>query len=109
MRFLIDAQLPPALARFLADQGHEAEHVFDIGMNNAEDADIWTYAQTNDAVIVTKDEDFVNLALLREPAASVVWLRIGNTGKQQLLAWFTNLLPFVEKSLANGEKLIELV
>jgi len=26
MRFLVDAQLPPALARWLAAQGHEAEH-----------------------------------------------------------------------------------
>jgi predicted nuclease of predicted toxin-antitoxin system len=25
MRFLIDAQLPPALARWLAAQGHEAD------------------------------------------------------------------------------------
>lgn len=32
MRFLVDAQLPPALARWLAAQGHEAEHVGDIGM-----------------------------------------------------------------------------
>ena len=32
MRFVIDAQLPPALARWLAAQGHEAEHVGDQQM-----------------------------------------------------------------------------
>jgi predicted nuclease of predicted toxin-antitoxin system len=32
MRFLVDAQLPPALARWLAAQGHEAAHVGDLGL-----------------------------------------------------------------------------
>ncbi len=40
MRFLIDAQLPPALARWLSGQGHEAEHVADRGMQAASDSAI---------------------------------------------------------------------
>lgn len=32
MRFLVDAQLPPALARWLCANGHEAVHVGDLGM-----------------------------------------------------------------------------
>jgi predicted nuclease of predicted toxin-antitoxin system len=38
MRFLVDAQLPPALARWLAGKGHEAEHVADRQMEAASDA-----------------------------------------------------------------------
>ena len=57
VRFLVDAQLPPALARWLASQGHEAEHVTDIGLASARDLDIWKYAQTTGAVIISKDED----------------------------------------------------
>ena len=30
MRFLVDAQLPPALARWLAAQGHETAHIGDL-------------------------------------------------------------------------------
>jgi predicted nuclease of predicted toxin-antitoxin system len=30
MRFLVDAQLPPALANWLAAQGHDAAHVADL-------------------------------------------------------------------------------
>lgn len=44
MRFLVDAQLPPALARYLTDAGHQAEHVYDIGMGAASDKAIWSYA-----------------------------------------------------------------
>lgn len=60
MRFLVDAQLPPALARLLTSVGHHAEHAADINMLGAADADLWKYALTNQAVLVTKDEDFAH-------------------------------------------------
>lgn len=37
MRFLVDAQLPPALARLLTARGHHADHVTDIGRGDAPD------------------------------------------------------------------------
>jgi len=40
MRFLVDAQLPPALARWLAAKGQEAEHVGDKEMQGASDTAI---------------------------------------------------------------------
>jgi predicted nuclease of predicted toxin-antitoxin system len=42
MRFLVDAQLPAALARWLAAEGHRAEHVADIGLAGALDKEIGT-------------------------------------------------------------------
>ncbi|WP_179045221.1 DUF5615 family PIN-like protein [Sphingobium lactosutens] len=32
MKFLVDAQLPPALCRWLRDRGHDADYVSGIGM-----------------------------------------------------------------------------
>jgi len=58
VNFLVDAQLPPGLARWLAAQGHSAQHVNDVGLAGAEDSVIWNHALGVDAVIVTKDEDF---------------------------------------------------
>ncbi|MEZ5327011.1 MAG: DUF5615 family PIN-like protein [Verrucomicrobiales bacterium] len=58
LRFIVDAQLPPALAKLLADHGHTAEHVVDVGLRDADDSQIWNYALENEAAIVTKDEDF---------------------------------------------------
>ena len=58
MKFLVDAQLPPALARSLTAKGHAAEHVGDIGLQASSDAAIWDYALREGAAIVTKDEDF---------------------------------------------------
>ena len=79
MRFLVDAQLPPALARWLASQGHEAEHVFDLDMVSASDRVIWDYARSSSAVIGTKDEDFAVRRALLDNGPQIVWLRIGNT------------------------------
>lgn len=41
MRFLVDAQLPPALARWLSAQGCPADHVADLGMEASRDRVIW--------------------------------------------------------------------
>jgi len=54
VNFLVDAQLPPGLARWLADQGHSAQHVNDVGLAGAEDFVIWNHALGVDAIIVTK-------------------------------------------------------
>ena len=58
MTFLIDAQLPPALADWLILQGHIAQHVDEIGLRNADDVEIWNHALVSGAIIITKDEDF---------------------------------------------------
>jgi predicted nuclease of predicted toxin-antitoxin system len=109
MRFLIDAQLPPALARLLTERGHEAEHVADRQMAAASDRQIWDYALAADAVIVTKDEDFAQRRALGENGPRVVWVRIRNTRRRELLVWFSSILPAVLAALERGETLIELI
>jgi predicted nuclease of predicted toxin-antitoxin system len=36
LNFLVDAQLPLALARWISDRGHHATHVFEIGLQQGE-------------------------------------------------------------------------
>ena len=106
MRFLIDAQLPPALAGWLRERGHEAEHVADIGMIAASDREIANYAQSNGSVLITKDEEFTTLRL---PARfALLWVRCGNTTKQALFEWLQPRWSEVERLLADGEEFIEL-
>ena len=108
MRFLVDAQLPPALARMLAAKGFTAEHVYDVELGEAEDNKIWAYAKQVNAIILTKDEDFIVLASFDPNGPPIVWVRLGNTTKQALLTWFEPLLPAITASLAEGNKLVEL-
>lgn len=108
MRFLVDAQLPPALARMITRAGHTAEHVVDLGMLDADDSPIWDYALQHGAVIVTKDEDFPHRSGQSATVPAIVWLRIGNASRRALLEWLEPLLPRIEAQLEQGEKLIEV-
>lgn len=108
MRFLIDAQLPPALARWIEHQGYDAQHVFDIGLDSASDAVIWERAAAKKDVIVTKDEDFVQRRGMVLVGPPVVWLRIGNTSRGYLLTWIAPLFPKILAALQRGETLIEI-
>jgi predicted nuclease of predicted toxin-antitoxin system len=57
LRLVVDAQLPPALARRLEALGHSAEHVADCGLATAADGVIRDHAASTEAAIMTKDED----------------------------------------------------
>lgn len=108
MRFLIDAQLPPALARWIESQGHAAEHVHECCAVDAPDSAIWEYATGTGAVIVSKDEDFLTLRTLRPDGPALIWIRVGNTRKKALLEWFGHLFPRLVAALERGEKLVEI-
>ncbi|HWA90383.1 MAG TPA: DUF5615 family PIN-like protein [Rhizomicrobium sp.] len=87
MRFLVDAQLPPALAAWLRDAGHEAVALREIGLRDATDEQICAFAVANDYIIVTKDEDYA--ALVRKvPGRRILWVRTGNIVNRVLLAAF---------------------
>lgn len=108
VQFLVDAQLPPALAAVLVERGHEAEHVRDIGLGNASDRDLWSYTLENDAVIVTKDEDFAAMIVLGTTGPPIVWVRIGNTRRGELIDWFDAQLDEIVALIEAGNRILEL-
>lgn len=107
-RFLVDNQLPAALARWLSDQGHIAEHAADVNLDQAPDRLLWLYAAEHGAAILTKDEDFAQLVTLRPEPVPVVWLRLGNCRTPALLSATAIALPAITDQLARGTRLIEV-
>ncbi|MEH3101492.1 DUF5615 family PIN-like protein [Sphingomonas adhaesiva] len=85
MRFLVDAQLPPALCIWLNARGHEAFHVGTQLPGTTPDHAVAAFAIENACVLMTKDEDF----LTRHPPDDYVllWLRVGNATNRALLSW----------------------
>lgn len=110
MKFLIDAQLPPALARAISNEGHDAFHVRDIDLTSASDHAVWEEALLRGAVIITKDEDFVLIGRTRDEIAapSVVWIRIRNCSRKALLEAILPVLPTIVSMVKAGEKVIEV-
>jgi predicted nuclease of predicted toxin-antitoxin system len=76
VRFLLDANLSPAVARRLSGAGHDAIHVADLDLLTAADPAIMRAAVEADRVLVTADSDFAAmLALSARRAPSVILLR----------------------------------
>ena len=109
MKFLVDAQLPPSLARWLREAGHEAEHVEDVGLREGSDGAIWAHALQSRAIIVTKDEDFAARSALAATAPVIVWLRIGNTTNRALRAWIEPRFSGITSLLEQRSRLVEVV
>ena len=107
MRFLVDAQLPPGLSRWLAARGHVCDHVNDIGLGAASDDRIEAWARDAQAIIWTKDADFADRAR-RQPGLQVVWLRWGDTTNAALQARLAPNLREIESALEAGEVLVEV-
>ena len=78
MKLLFDENLSPRLARDLEILWPGSTHVELLGMRGASDATIWTHARDGIFTIVSKDDDFRSLALVRGPPPKVVWLQVGN-------------------------------
>jgi predicted nuclease of predicted toxin-antitoxin system len=108
VRFLVDNQLPVELAEWLRQQGHEAEHVLEVQLAQAKDNPIWQHALTHGAVIVSKDEDFAEWVRRGRPGPAVIWLRLGNSTRRELLTWISTRWPRVLIRLQEGARLVEV-
>jgi predicted nuclease of predicted toxin-antitoxin system len=107
VRLIVDQQLPPILATWFRDQGADAFHVRELDLTGAADTAIWAEAMRDDAVVVSRDEDFVNL-LRDRGGARLVWIRVGNCSNPALLAMIETNWPAIRQRLSDGDRLIEL-
>lgn len=109
MKIWFDAHLPESVASWLTQEyGVRAEHIFRLGLAEAEDEEIFLRAREAGALILTKDSDFEGLLTRLGPPPQVLWLTIGNTSNERLrevleAAW-ENITDLVNK----GEPLIEI-
>jgi predicted nuclease of predicted toxin-antitoxin system len=108
VKFLIDAQLPPVLADWLHQQGHEAQHIQAVGLQDADDEEVWDYAVRTGAVIVSKDEDFAERCARTTGGPVVVWFRVGNSTNRALLEWLQPRWSDLLMLLHAGNRLIEV-
>ena len=67
MKFIVDAQLPRTLVKRLKELGHDAKHTWGLEESNrTPDTDIARIADREQAVVITKDCDFLNTHILKQ-------------------------------------------
>lgn len=104
MKFLIDNAVSPEVAALLRAAGHDAVHVRDRGMGEAEDDHVMVLAAAEERVIVSADTDFGALLMLRKAQRpSVILFRHGSPRRpaQQAESLLANL-PGITEDLTHG-------
>ena len=110
MKFWIDVQLSSALAPWLNDtfgvQAFSLEWLWIL--QQASDRRIFSAAREANAVVITKDQDFVHLLNQLGPPPQVVWITCGNTSNAEMRKILQQNFPEVFLLLQSGESLIEI-
>ena len=101
MRFLVDNQLPAALARWLNSVGVDCEHVLEAGLAQATDSQIWRYAAEHGMVVIGKDEDFFHRASRPRPPSGSSGCGWGTTEDK-------NFWPRIVACLESGDRIVEV-
>jgi predicted nuclease of predicted toxin-antitoxin system len=97
----------PGSSCWLTQAGHEAYQVVELGVRDADDAQLWAYAVREGTVILTKNEAFAARRLRQPDGPTIIWLRIGNS-REALVRWLTPLSSSIEALVAAGENVIEV-
>jgi predicted nuclease of predicted toxin-antitoxin system len=84
VRLLFDERLSEGLVPLLHDLFPDSLHVRLLGAGGWPDSRIWQLAREHGCLLVTKDEDFHRLSVLRGAPPKVVWLRVGNCSTETL-------------------------
>lgn len=110
MNFVLDNQLPVHLAASLRKWGHDCIHVIDVKLDDAEDDVVWAWSIANERIVVSKDEDFVYLALRPGDTGRLVWVRLGNCRNASLVAAFEQFEADLVLYLAfeGGRRILEI-
>lgn len=86
MTLVFDHNLSPRLVAQLAAIFPGAIHVADVGLDRADDEEVWAFARERGGLLVTQDSDFNDLAALRGSPPHVVWIRRGNSTTAEIEA-----------------------
>lgn len=109
MRIYVDAQLPPGIVRWLADNFNvDAIAVRDAGMRDAPDLAIFERARSERAAVLTKDSDFDDLVYRLGAPPKVIWVTCGNVSNVRLREIFATTFAAAMKLLETDEIVVEI-
>lgn len=110
MKIWVDAQLSPSIAAWINRTFNdiEAESVRALGLRDATDLEIFDNAKKADAVVMSKDDDFIQLIEQRGTPPMLIWVTCGNTSNARMREILSTTLLKAKELLESGESLVEI-
>jgi len=108
VNFLVDANLPPRLCIWLRQRGHAASHLVDLQSLRLADKLVWTLAASRQEIIISKDMDFYECALLLGKPPQVLLIAVGNCSNDDLITALGASWANIEAELTGGARLVTL-
>jgi predicted nuclease of predicted toxin-antitoxin system len=98
VRFLLDNDVPDAVARVLSEAGHDVLLLRHVMSRKSSDAAVLDYAVANDLVLITCNrDDFIPLASARIHQGLIVLIR-----RRSRIVECANLLRLLESATESG-------
>ena len=109
MTIWIDAQMSPTITAWISSNfAVKAVAIRNLGLRDATDKEICQAAKRENAIVMTKDRDFVLLLDRFGSPPQVIWVTCGNTSNARLKEILTSTLPKALELLKSGEDLVEI-
>ena len=103
MKFLADMGISPQTVNLLRQQGHDAVHLLEEGLERLSDGDILIKARDENRILLTVDLDFgYLLAVSRADLPSVILFRLDNATRAALENRLSDVLNQCEEMLMQG-------
>jgi predicted nuclease of predicted toxin-antitoxin system len=103
VKLLLDENLSHRLVPRVIAAFPDTTHVDTLGLRGRPDQEIWEYAGRNGFVLVSKDDDFRQLAFLRGHPPKVVRLLVGNAGTAAIADLLLENLERIKVFVDNAE------
>jgi predicted nuclease of predicted toxin-antitoxin system len=97
VRLLFDENLSPGLPKLLEVRFPLSAHVRDVGLLGADDMAIWRFALEQGYILVSKDDDFVELSVLRGAPPKLICVGLGNCRTSAVVALLEAEISRIEK------------
>jgi predicted nuclease of predicted toxin-antitoxin system len=105
----IDAQMSPAIVTWISSSCTvKAIAIRDLGLRDATDKEIFQAVKQENAIVMTKDSDFILLLDKFGSPPQVIWITCGNTSNTRLKEILSRTLPKALELLKSSEDLVEI-
>jgi predicted nuclease of predicted toxin-antitoxin system len=109
MNIWIDSQLPPTLANWISSNFDiTATSLKEISLRDAKDIEIFEAAKFANAIIMTKDSDFIDLVCRLGTPPQILWITCGNVTNRNLRQLLTATLSAALEQIKQGEAIVEI-